>query len=166
MLAFYRPFLAAPALALVIIAPIVVACSGASRPSLETAGAIDSTATLVVGDVTYELRVACYESDTNLTAVGVGTDNASGKSLKGLIRGPEAAYVGLMFGDDEYIYEADANTTLTIQRDGDRLAGAAIAFVSDIDLDTADGAAVGTGSVVVDCVSKRAGTPASPLPSR
>ena len=165
MLAFCRRFLTAPALALVIVAP-AGACSGGSRPSLDSPGVIDSTATLVVGEVTYQLRVACYESDANLTAVGVGTDVASGKSIKGLIRGPDAAYVGLMFGDDEYIYEADANTALTIARDGDRLAGDAIAFVRDIDLDTADGPAVGTGSVVVDCMSKRAGVPESPLSSR
>ena len=159
MLAFCRQFLIAPVLALAVVAPLG-ACSGGSRPSL------DSTATLVVGDVTYQLRVACYESDANLTAVGVGTDAASGKSIKGLIRGPDAAYVGLMFGDDEYIYEADANASLTITRDGDQLAGEAIVFVRDIDLDTADGPVVGTGSVVVDCATKRAGVPDSPLSSR
>jgi hypothetical protein len=164
MLAFCRQFLTAPALALVIVA-LVGACSGDSQPTLE-AGALDSTATLVVGDVTYELRVACYEADANLTAVGVGTDAESGKPIKGLVRGPDAAYVGLMFGDDEYIYEADANTPLTIARDGDRLAGEAVAFVRDIDLDTAAGSAIGSGSIVVDCVSKRAGVPDSPLSTR
>jgi hypothetical protein len=161
MLAFCRRFLPAVVPALVIVAP---ACSSGARPSLE--GGVDSTATVVVGDVTYELRVACYESDAELTAVGVGTDGATGKSLKGLVRGPSSSYVGLMFGDDEYIYEPDANVALTIRRDGDRLLGDEIPFVRDVDLDSAEGTAVGIGSVVVECASKRGGTPVSPLPSR
>ena len=49
-----------------------------------------------------------------------GIQAATGKAVKGLIRGPANAYVGLMFGDDEYIYEADANVPLTIQRDVSR----------------------------------------------
>jgi hypothetical protein len=111
----------------------------------------------VVGDVTYALKVACYTLGDDLTAVGIGTDAATGKSVKGLIRGPESAYVGLMFGDDEYIYEADAKVPLTIQRDGDRLVGDAIAFVRDIDLGSANGATVGVGSVVVECSSTSEG---------
>lgn len=165
MLAFCRRFMTALVAVLVVI-PMVAACSGASRPSLDAAGAMDSKATVIVGDVTYQLQVACYETDANLTAVGIGTDAASKKSIKGLIRGPEAAYVGLMFGNDEYIVEADARAELTIQRDGDRLAGESIAFVRGIDLDTADGSDEGSGSVVVECASKRAGIPESPLSSR
>jgi hypothetical protein len=152
------------ALALVVAA--VPSCSDGSRRALERSTDIDSTATVVVGDVTYELRVACYEADEDLIAVGVGDDETSGKALKGLVRGPSAAYVGLMFGDDEYIFEADANSVLTIARDGNRLAGDGIPFVRDVDLDSADGASVGTGSVRVECTSTRAGTPASPLTDR
>jgi len=76
-----------------------------------------------------------------------------------LIRGPDNAYVGLIFGADEYIYEADAHVPLTLQRDGDRLTGDAVAFVRDVDLDSAEGEAVGAGSVVVACSSLRKGPP-------
>jgi hypothetical protein len=156
MLAFcrrYLPLLLPQVLALAVTA---AACSGGTRPSLD-GSAIDSTATLVVGDVTYALKVACYTLGDDLTAVGIGADAATGKAVKGLIRGPDSAYVGLMFGDDEYIYEADAKVPLTIQRDGDRLVGEEIAFVRDIDLGSADGATVGIGSVVVECSSTREG---------
>ena len=157
MLAFcrrYSPLLLLQVLALVIA---TAGCSGGIRPSLD-ANTIDSTATLVVGDVTYALKVACYTLGDDLTAVGIGTDTATGKAVKGMIRGPVSAYVGLMFGDDEYIYEADANVPLAIQRDGDRLVGEEIAFVRDIDLGSADGTTVGVGSVVVECSSTSEGT--------
>jgi len=157
MLAFCRRFL--PLSLLTVTAFVAAGCSGGSRPSLDPGNAVDSTATLVVGEITYALKVACYELGTDLTAVGIGTDEETGKAVKGLIHGPERAYVGLIFGDDEYIYEADARVPLLIQRDGDRLAGDAITFVRDIDFGSADGAAVGTGSVAVECVSKREGAP-------
>jgi hypothetical protein len=158
MLAFcrrYLPFLvlALPVLASTVLALTAAGCSGGTRPSLHAGSAVDSTATLVVGDATYSLNVACYAAGDDLTAVGVGTDTATGKSVKGLIRGPTSAYVGLMFGDDEYIYEADAKVPLTIQRDGDRLVGEAVSFVRDIDFGSADGASVGVGSVLVECQS-------------
>ena len=155
MLAFCRRYfpLLLPLLALAVA---TAGCSGGTRPSLNSS-AIDSTATLVVGDVTYALKVACYTLGDDLTAVGIGNDVATGKAVKGLIRGPDGAYVGLMFGDDEYIYEADAKVPLTIQRDGDRLVGEEIAFVRDIDLGSADGATVGIGSVVVECSSTSEG---------
>ncbi len=149
MLAFYRRY----SLLLLPLALSAAACSGGARASLDAGSAVDSTATLIVGDVTYALDVACYAAGDDLTAVGVGTDAASGKAIKGLIRGPASAYVGLMFGDDEYIYEADAKVPLTIQRDGERLVGDAISFVRDIDLGSADGASVGVGSVLVECSS-------------
>jgi hypothetical protein len=144
-----------PLLVLVLVLT-AAGCSGGTRPILD-GSAIDSTATLVVGDVTYALNVACYAAGDDLTAVGVGTDTASGKSVKGLIRGPARAYIGLMFGDDDYIYEADAKVPLTIQRDGNRLVGGAIAFVRNIDLASADGAPVGVGSVLVECSSTTEG---------
>ena len=157
MLAFCPRF--TTLLVLALTATLAVGCSGGSRPSLDPGNAVDSTATLVVGDVTYALKVACYEVGTDLTAVGTGTDKATGKALKGLIHGPDSAYVGLIFGADEDIYEADAHVPLTLQRDGDRLTGDAIAFVRDIDLDSAEGQAAGTGSVVVACSSMRDGPP-------
>jgi hypothetical protein len=152
MLPVYRRYL------LLFVPPAVLAlaaagCSGGSRAMLEAGSVVDSSATLVVGEVTYALDVACYTAGDDLTAVGVGTDAATGKAVKGLIRGPSSAYVGLMFGDDEYIYEADAKVPLTIQRDGDRLTGDGIAFVRDIDLGSADGESVGVGSIVVECSS-------------
>ena len=153
MLAFcrrYSPFL------LLTLAVTAAGCSSGTRPSLDK-GATDSTATLVVGDVTYALKVGCYTLGEDLTAVGRGTDTTTGKVVRGLIRGPDSAYVGLMFGDDEYIYEADAKVPLTIQRDGDRLFGESIAFVRDIDLGSADGATVGVGSVLVECASTSEG---------
>jgi hypothetical protein len=127
---------------------------------------VDSKATVVVGDANFELRAACYEADGELTVVGEGTDPGSGKPIKGMIRGPSAAYVGLMFGNDEYIYEADANADPTLERDGNRLAGDGITFVRDIDLDSAEGSPAGTGSVLVECKSIKTGTAPSPLPSR
>jgi hypothetical protein len=155
MLAFYRRLPRCSLLGL--LAPVVVlGCSG-TPASLDPAGAVDSTATLVIGDVTYALDVECYATGDDLTAVGVGTDAATGERVKGLVRGPASAYVGLMFGDDEYIYEADAKVPLTIERDGDRLVGADIAFVRDIDLGSADGSSVGVGSVNVECRSTTAG---------
>ena len=156
MLAFCRRYSLLLLLGLPALAVTATGCSGGLRPFLD-ANAIDSTATLVVGDVTYALKVACYTLGDDLTAVGIGTDAVTGKAVKGLIRGPESAYVGLMFGDDEYIYEADAKVALTIQRDGDRLFGEEIAFVRDIDLGSADGATVGVGSVVVECSSTSEG---------
>ena len=156
MLAFCRRFplllLGLPALA-----TFATGCSSGTPAALDAAGTVDSTATMVVGDVTYALDVACYAMGDDLTAVGVGTDPSTGSQVKGLIRGPASAYVGLMFGDDEYIYEADAKVPLTIERDGDRLIGNDIAFVRDIDLGSADGPSVGVGSVTVECVSTRAG---------
>ena len=154
MLAFCRRFL--PILAL---ASTVVGCSGGTRPTLDAAKVVDSKATLVVADVTYALHIACYSVGDDVTAVGVGTDTATGKVVKALIQGPASPYVGLMFGDDEYIYEADANVELTIQRDGDRLIADGISFVRDIDLDSADGPSVGIGSVLVECTSMLEGTP-------
>lgn len=159
MLAFCRRFL--PLCALAVIA---TGCSGGSRPTLDGAN-IDSTATLVIADVTYALDVACYSMGDDLTAVGEGTDAATGSPVKGLIRGPASAYVGLMFGNDEYIYEADATVPLTIQRDGDRLIGDGISFVRDIDLGSAVGSSVGVGSVTVECLSTSTGV-APPLGSR
>ena len=138
-----------------LLAPaIALGCSGGTPSSV---GAVDSTATLVIGDVTYALDVACYATGEDLTAVGVGTDTTTGERVKGLIRGPASAYVGLMFGDDEYIYEADAKVPLTIERDGDRLVGADISFVRDIDLASADSSSVGVGSVDVECRSTNVG---------
>ncbi|MEO8695314.1 MAG: hypothetical protein ABI658_17445 [Acidimicrobiales bacterium] len=141
--------------ALIVPALVVAGCSAGTRATLDAASVVDSSATLIVGDITYALDVACFSVGDDLTAVGVGTDAATGKAVKGLIHGPASAYVGLMFGDDEYIYEADAKVPLTIQRDGDRLVGDGITFVRDIDLGSADGASVGVGSVVVECSSTR-----------
>lgn len=152
MLAFCRRFLPLQ----LVLAALATGCSGATQSPLDAASAVDSTATLVVGEFTYALDVACYAMGDDLTAVGVGTDAATGKQVKGLIRGPASAYVGLMFGDDEYIYEADAKVPLTIERDGDRLIGADISFVRDIDLGSADGSWVGVGSVTVECRSTSA----------
>lgn len=154
MLAFCRRFL--PLLPLSLIA---VSCSSGFRPSLDAANTVDSLATVIIGDVTYPLKVVCYEVGNDLTAVGVGTDSATGKALKVYIHGPAGAYVGLIFGADEYIYEPDANVALTIERDGDRLLGSAISFVRDIDLGSANRSPVGAGSIDVECASKRAGPP-------
>jgi hypothetical protein len=154
MLAFCRRFLP-----LLVFSLTAACCSGGWRPSLDPGNAVDSSATVVVGDVAYALKVACYELGEDLTAVGVGTDSVTGKALKGWIHGPAGPYVGLIFGDDEYIYEADANVPLTITRDGDGLVSDAVSFVRDIDLGTANGSAVGTGSLQVQCSSKRAGEP-------
>ena len=155
MLAFCRRLLHF-ALGGLLTPAVVLGCSG-TPAALEGAGAVDSTATLVIGDVTYALDVACYTTGDDLTAVGAGTDDTTGEQFKALIRGPASAYVGLMFGDDEYIYEADAKMPLTIERDGDRLTGTDISFVRDIDLGSADGSPVGVGSVRVECKSTNAG---------
>jgi len=77
MLAFCPRF--TTLLVLALTATLAVGCSGGSRPSLDPGNAVDSTATLVVGDVTYALKVACYEVGTDLTAVGTGTDKATGR---------------------------------------------------------------------------------------
>jgi hypothetical protein len=159
MLAFCRRFLL-----LCVLAVIAIGCSNDLQPELDGAR-IDSKATFVIADVTYALDVACYSNGDELTAVGAGIDAATGSPVKGMIRGPAGAYVGLMFGDDEYIYEADATIPLTIQRDGDRLSGDGISFVRDIDLGSAGGSSVGVGSVSVECLSKNAGV-APPLSSR
>jgi hypothetical protein len=155
MLAFCPRF----SILLVLAATVVLAagCSSGTQPSLDPGNAFDSTATLVIGDVTYALKVACYELGPDLTVVGTGTDKATGKAVKGLIHGPERACVGLVFGSDEYIYEADAHVPLTIERDGGRLTGDAISFVRNVDLASAQGEAVGTGSVTVECSSTSAG---------
>jgi hypothetical protein len=159
MLAFCRRFLL-----LCLLAMIATGCSDDLQPELDGAR-IDSTATFVIGDVTYALEVVCYSNGDELTAVGAGIDAATESPVKGMIRGPAGAYVGLMFGDDEYIYEADATVPLTIQRDGNRLIGDGISFVRDIDLGSAGGSSVGVGSVTVECLSMNTGA-APPLSSR
>jgi hypothetical protein len=160
MLAFCRRFLP-----LLVLSVTTASCSGGFRPTLDAANTVDSSATIVIADVTYPLKVVCYEVGDDLTAVGVGTDSATGKAVKVWIHGPASAYVGLIFGDDEYIYEPDAGVALTLERDGDRLAGQGITFVRDIDLGSAQGSPVGSGSVDVVCASLRAGPPPS-VPSR
>ena len=77
MLAFCRRYFLLSLLHVLVLAVATAGCSGGIRPSLD-ASTIDSTATLVVGDLTYTLKVACYTFGEDLTAVGIGTDAATG----------------------------------------------------------------------------------------
>ena len=74
MLAFCRRILP-----VCVVALAAAGCSSGTRPILEAA-VVDSTATVVVGDVTYALEGRVYTVGDDLTAVGVGTDAATGKA--------------------------------------------------------------------------------------
>jgi len=108
----------------------------------------------------FELRFACLaEQPGEVLAVGIGESDA-GERVEAYVQAfAQEPYIGLLVGDR--LLEAGLEQSLTVQVLDDTVTASDVAFVEDLDLDTGEGDAAGTGSVEVVCASFGGELPAS-----
>jgi hypothetical protein len=147
-----------------LVAAVPAACSGDGGPSLGPfEGDATPNATVTVDGTAYAFLAQCYDDGQVFEARGVTVDAKTGAPVRMLVRiAPRESYVGLVFGDNDFVIEPSLDEGLVLTREGDRVRGDGIAFVRDLDFRTQTAAPAGTGSLLLDCPGV---TPGSPPPS-
>lgn len=147
-----------------LVAAVAAGCSGDGSPSLGPfEGDAAPNARVTVDGTVYAFLAQCYDDGQVFEARGVTVDAKTGTPVRMLVRiAPRESYVGLVFGDNDFVIEPSLDEGLTLARDGDRVRGERIAFVRDLDFRTQTATPVGTGSLQLDCPGV---TPGAPPPS-